>query len=112
MASRIHQPMESNEFDFILARADGPVLAYFSGTWPKAVVVCKEMDAVVREVAEAYEGRLTVVKADMTRCPLPTKRYAVTAAPTFVLLRDGEQVAVAAGRLDRAGFGEFLDAHL
>jgi thioredoxin 1 len=104
--------MESDEFDFVLARAEGPVLAYFAGSWPKAAAVCKEMDAVVREIAEAYDGRLTVVRADITRCPLPTKRYAVTTAPTFVLLRDGERVAAEAGRLDRAGFGEFLDAHL
>ncbi|MCX5205213.1 thioredoxin domain-containing protein [Streptomyces sp. NBC_00237] len=112
MASRIHQPRESDEFDFVVARVAGPVLAYFSGTWPKAVQVCKEMDVVAGEVAEKYAGRLTVVKADITRCPLPVKRYGVAGAPTFVLIRDGEAVAVEAGPMDRAGFGEFLGRHL
>ncbi|MFD3513496.1 thioredoxin family protein [Streptomyces sp. NPDC058657] len=104
--------MESDEFDFILARAEGPVLAYFFGTWPKAVEVCKRMDAVVAEIAEEYEGRLTVVRADMARCPAPVRRYGVAAAPTFVLVRDGECVALESGALDRDGFGAFLEAHL
>ncbi|MGW7413667.1 thioredoxin family protein [Streptomyces sp. NPDC054863] len=111
MASRVHQPLESDEFDFILARAAGPVLAYFCGTWPKAVKACKEMDVVVGEVAGDYEGRLTVVRADMTRCPGPTKRFGVTGAPTFVLIKNGEAVAEA-GAMDRTGFKDFLDARL
>ncbi|MFI0977207.1 thioredoxin family protein [Streptomyces sp. NPDC021093] len=111
MASRVHQPLESDEFDFILARADGPVLAYFCGTWPKAVQACKEMDVLVGEAAGDYEGRLTVVRADMTRCPGPTKRFGVTGAPAFVLIRNGEAVAEA-GAMDRAGLKDFLDSHL
>jgi Superfamily II DNA and RNA helicases len=78
MASRVHQPRENAEFEFILARSDVPVLAYFHGTWPKAVAVCKEMDPLVREVADAYQGRLIVVRADIARCP---GRYRGTASP-------------------------------
>ncbi|MFJ2744901.1 thioredoxin family protein [Streptomyces sp. NPDC087440] len=112
MASRMHQPRESAEFDFVLARVEGPVLAYFGGTWPKAVQVCKEMDVVVGEAAEEYAGRLTVLKADITRCPLPVKRYGVTGAPTLVLLRGGEPLATISGPLDRPGLAAFLHPHL
>ncbi|WP_434599628.1 thioredoxin family protein [Streptomyces sp. A5-4] len=112
MASRVHQPLENAEFDFILAMTDGPVLAYFCGTWPKVVKLCKEMDAVVEEVAGAYAGRLTVVRADMTRCPGPTKRYDVTGAPSVVLIRSGEVAAVDTGPMDQVGLREFLDANL
>ncbi|WP_330333890.1 thioredoxin domain-containing protein [Streptomyces sp. NBC_00536] len=112
MASRVHQPLENEEFDFILGHVPGPVLAYFTGTWPKVAAVCKEMDALVREAADAYGGRLTAVKADMTRCPGPTARYGVTSAPWFVLVTAGEVVATREGPLDRAGLKEFLDAAL
>ncbi|MFJ6698337.1 thioredoxin family protein [Streptomyces sp. NPDC091272] len=111
MASRMHQPLESDEFDFVLARTAGPVLAYFFGTWPKAAKACKEMDSVVGELASDYAGRLTVIRTDMTRCPGPTKRFGVTGAPSFVLIKDGEAVA-GTGPLDRAGFTDFLAPHL
>ncbi|MEN8651995.1 thioredoxin domain-containing protein [Streptomyces sp. 21So2-11] len=112
MVSRVHQPLESAEFDFILAMTDGPVLAYFCGTWPKAVEACKEMDAVVEEMARVYAERLTVVRTDMTRCPGPTKRYDVTGAPSIVLIRNGETAAAETGPMDRARLREFLDSNL
>ncbi|GAA2432599.1 thioredoxin family protein [Streptomyces mauvecolor] len=112
MARRVHQPLENQEFDFILGMADSPVLAYFCGTWPKAVKACKETDGVVGEAAEAYAGRLTVVKVDMTRCPGPVQRYGVTGAPTVVLIKGGEAVATKAGPMDGPALMEFLDGNL
>ncbi|GHB60773.1 thioredoxin [Streptomyces xanthochromogenes] len=112
MARRVHQPLEDGEFDFILAMADGPVLAYFSGTWPKAVKDCKAMDVVVAEAAEEYAGRLTAVKVDMTRCPGPVRRYGVTAAPSVVLIKGGEAVADATGAMDGPALKAFLDSNL
>ncbi|MEW1546957.1 thioredoxin family protein [Streptomyces tsukubensis] len=112
MADRVHQPREDAEFEFILARADVPVLAYFYGTWPKAVAACKEVEPLVREVAEAYQGRLIVVRADIARCPGPVRRYGVTGAPSFVLIHRGEATAAGNGPMAGTALGEFLDAHL
>ncbi|MGW2859548.1 thioredoxin family protein [Streptomyces sp. NPDC001205] len=112
MARRVHQPLENREFDFILAMADGPVLGYFCGSWPKALTVCREMDPVVGEIAEEYAGRLTVVKVDMTRCPAPVQRYGVTAAPSVVLIKDGEAAAAETGAMDRPALRDFLERNL
>lgn len=112
MANRVHQPQENAEFAFILAKADVPVLAYFHGVWPKAAAACKEMDPLVREVADAYQGRLIVVRADIARCPDPVRRYGVTGAPSFVLIDGDEARAVASGPMSRTALGEFLDAHV
>ncbi|MGR4879605.1 thioredoxin family protein [Streptomyces sp. LARHCF249] len=112
MARRVHQPLEDQEFDFILSMAQGPVLAYFCGSWPKAVEACRAMDAVVAELADAYATRLTAVRTDMTRCPGTTRRFGVTAAPTAVLVKDGEAVASQAGPLTADELRVFLDAHL
>lgn len=109
MASRVHQPMENEEFDFILAKADGPVLAYFWGIWSQP---CKEMDPIVRELAAEYGDRLTTVKTDITRCPAATQRYGVTGAPSFLLLEQGEATATATGPMTRRQLKEFLDANL
>ncbi|MFJ7779171.1 thioredoxin family protein [Streptomyces yangpuensis] len=112
MAHGVHRPQEDAEFDFVLSMAKGPVLAYFCGTWPKAVEACRAMDAVVGELVREYGTRFTAVRTDMTRCPGATKRYGVAGAPTVVLIERGEAVASQAGPMDHEEFRAFLDAHL
>ncbi|WP_327286798.1 thioredoxin family protein [Streptomyces sp. NBC_01198] len=112
MVSRVHQPQEDAEFEFVLARAGLPVLAYFFGVWPKAVAACRAMDPLVREVADAYRGRLVVVRADIARCPGPVRRYGVTGAPTLVLIGQGEATASESGPMSSTALREFLDVHL
>ncbi|MEK9522826.1 thioredoxin family protein [Streptomyces sp. NPDC087908] len=112
MANRVHQPREDAEFDFILGMSAVPVLAYFIGTWPKALDACRTMDLVVGGVADAYAGRVTAVRTDMTRCPAATKRFGITSAPSLALVKDGEAVAHRAGPLSTAEVEEFLDQHL
>ncbi|WP_031008042.1 thioredoxin family protein [Streptomyces sp. NRRL F-5727] len=112
MARRVHQAREDAEFDFILRMSSVPVLAYFVGTWPKAIEPCRTMDPVVGAVADAYADRLTVVRADITRCPEATRRHQVAGAPSYVLLKDGEAVASGTGVLTDAGMRDLLDDHL
>ncbi|WEV29030.1 thioredoxin family protein [Streptomyces sp. 71268] len=111
MAKRVHRPREDAEFDFILGMSGVPVLAYFTGTWPKAIEPCRAMDLVVGGVADDYSGRLTVVRADITRCPAATERYG-TGAPSYVLLKDGETVAQGTGPMTHAEVRGLLDSHL
>ncbi|MFE1949848.1 thioredoxin family protein [Streptomyces sp. NPDC059524] len=112
MAKQVHRPREDAEFDFILGMSKVPVLAYFTGTWPKAIEPCREMDLVVGDIADAYAGRLTAVRADITRCPSATRRYEVTGAPSCVLLKAGEAVAHATGPMTVAEVRSLLDGHL
>ncbi|MFE1793651.1 thioredoxin family protein [Streptomyces sp. NPDC059525] len=103
MDRRVHRPLEDQEFDFITGMAQGTaVLAYFTGSWPKAVEASRALDAVVAEVAREYGARLTAVRTDITRCPATTRRYGVTGAPTVVLLRAGEAVATRSGPVTAA----------
>ncbi|MFD6332060.1 thioredoxin family protein [Streptomyces niveus] len=112
MANRVQRPHEEAEFEFILARADVPVLAYFYGVWPKAAAACKDMEPLVREVADVHQARLIVVRADIARCPGPVRRYGVTGAPSFVLIDRREVLATGSGPMSRTALGEFLAAHL
>ncbi|MFJ8082796.1 thioredoxin family protein [Streptomyces sp. NPDC096205] len=112
MAKPVHRPREDAEFDFILGMSGVPVLAYFIGTWPKAIEPCRMMDLVVGGIADEYTGRLTVLRADITRCPAATERYGITGAPSCVLLKEGEVVAHGTGPMSTAEVGSFLDGHL
>ncbi|MFF3320109.1 thioredoxin family protein [Streptomyces sp. NPDC003035] len=112
MAKRVHQPREDAEFDFILRMSGVPVLAYFTGTWPKAIEPCRAMDLVVGGIADEYAGRLTAVRTDMTRCPAATERYGVTGPASYVLLKEGEAVAHGTAPMTIAEVREVLDSHL
>ncbi|MEE4496170.1 thioredoxin family protein [Streptomyces sp. BE230] len=112
MAKRVHRPREDAEFNFILGVSGVPVLAYFTGTWPKAIEPCRVMDLVVDGIADAYMGRLTVVRTDITRCPAATRRYGITGAPSYVLLKEGGVVAHGTGPMTIAEVRNFLDGHL
>ncbi|MFB7241865.1 thiol reductase thioredoxin [Streptomyces populi] len=112
MVKRVHRPREDAEFDFVLRMSAVPVLAYFTGTWPKAVEPCRAMDLVVGAVADEYAGRLTAVRTDITRCPDTTKLYGITGAPSCVLLKDGEAVAHTTGPMTTAEVRKLLDDHL
>lgn len=112
MTMRVHRPREDAEFDFILGKSVVPVLAYFTGTWPKAIEPCRVMDLVVGAVADDRAGRLTVVRADITRCPAATERYGITRAPSCVLLKEGEVVAHGTGPMSTVEVRQLLDDHL
>ncbi|MFJ9566942.1 thioredoxin family protein [Streptomyces fuscichromogenes] len=112
MAMRVHRPREDAEFDFILGMSGVPVLAYFTGTWPKAIEPCRAMDLVVGGIADDCTGRLTAVRVDITRCPAATARYGITGAPSYVLLKEGETVAQGTGPMTVAEMREFLEGHL
>jgi thioredoxin 1 len=112
MAKQVHQPREDSEFDFILRMSGVPVLAYFIGTWPKAIESCRAMDLVIGGIADEYTGRLAAVRTDITRCPAATERYGITGAPSYVLLKEGEAVAHSTGPMTSAQVRGFLDGHL
>ncbi|MER5479631.1 thioredoxin family protein [Streptomyces sp. NPDC002734] len=112
MTNRVHRPREDAEFDFILGRSGTPVLAYFTGTWPKAIEPCRVMDLVVGGVADEFTGRLTAVRVDITRCPAATERFGITGAPSCVLIEDGEAVAQGTGPMTSAEVRTLLEGHL
>ncbi|MFD7292184.1 thioredoxin family protein [Streptomyces sp. NPDC059897] len=112
MTKRVHRPREDAEFDFILKMSRIPVLAYFAGSWPKAIEPCRVMDLVVGGIADEYADRLTAVRADITRCPAATARYGITGAPSYVLLKEGEAVAQGAGPMSTTEVRELLASHV
>ncbi|MFJ8861157.1 thioredoxin family protein [Streptomyces sp. NPDC102451] len=112
MTKLVHRPREDAEFNFILGRSKVPVLAYFTGAWPKAIEPCRAMDFVAGDIAAAYTGRLTVVRTDITRCPAATERYGITGAPSCLLLKEGAVVAHGTGPMTTDEVRAFLDDHL
>jgi thioredoxin 1 len=67
---------------------------------------------VLDEIAEEYEGRLTVAKLNVDDNPGIPQRYGVRGIPTLMLFKDGEVVATKVGALTKSQLAAFLDGNL
>ncbi|QDY79094.1 thioredoxin [Streptomyces qinzhouensis] len=82
------------DFDAVVLGADRPVLVKFTADWCPP---CRQIAPVLAEIAREEADRLTVVRLDVDRNPLTTRRYGVLSMPTLMVFRDGEPVHTSVG---------------
>ena len=75
-------------FEAEVLKSDTPVLIDFFAEWCGP---CKAMAPVLDEIAREYQGKLKVVKVDVDESGETVTRFGVTAMPTFVLLKNGQE---------------------
>jgi thioredoxin 2 len=61
--------------------------------WAKWCGYCRVIEPVVNDLANWRAGRLKVVRVDVDAEPSLGKQFMVKATPTFILLKNGTQVA-------------------
>ncbi len=61
--------------------------------WAKWCGYCRMAEPVVNDLAAWRAGRLKVVKVDVDAEQALARRYSVKATPTFILFRNGTQIA-------------------
>ncbi len=90
------KPVQLESLDHLddLTRSGKPVLVDFFqfGCSP-----CQVMDGIVNELAEEFDGRAVVVKANVAKVPDVAAKFKVRSTPTFVILGISER-AKANGR--------------
>ena len=72
--------------------ADWPEFALLE-FWARWCGYCRMVEPVVNDLASWRTGRLKVIRVDVDAESEPARRYAVKATPTFILFRNGAQVA-------------------
>lgn len=70
-----------------LARSGKPVFVNF---WQQNCQPCRTMDGIVNELAEEYEDRAVVVKANAAEAPDAFQKFNVRGTPTFLVLTGAE----------------------
>lgn len=65
------------------------VMAEFYATWCPH---CQRMRPIVEEFKRDMEGQVEVVEVDVDQEPELAEFYTIEGTPTFILLRNGEQV--------------------
>lgn len=82
-----------------------PVLVDFYADWCGP---CKMMAPIVKELAEAYDGRIKIGKLNVDENPDTAARYKVMSIPTFLIFQKGEKTDAVAGAVSK----EVLEAML
>ena len=97
------------DFEEKVLQSDIPVLVDFLADW---CAPCKSIEPAVKEIAKEYQGKVIVVKMDVSDNPKTTRKYAVKSVPTFIIFKDGEVVDIEAGLSSKAKISTFIDVSI
>ena len=67
---------------------------------------------ILDEVAEEYDGKLTIAKLNIDENPETAPKYGIRGIPTLLLFKNGEVAATKVGALSKGQLKEFLNANL
>jgi len=86
--------MGQEAFNQQVLQSDLPVLVDFWAPWCGP---CKAVSPVIDELAEAYAGKINVVKVNIDEDVALSDTYDVQSIPTIVFFRDGQEVSRSSG---------------
>ena len=101
--------LDSDSFTSEIANADGVALVDFWATWCGP---CIALAPTINEVANEYDGQVTVGKIDVDRVADVTAKYRIQAMPTLIIFKDGVEVDRIIGGAPKSIIKAKLDAAL
>ena len=67
---------------------------------------------VLEDLASEYEGKVRIVKVDVTSCEQTASAYNIRNIPALLMFKNGEVVGQQVGAAPRSKLAAFIDAHL
>lgn len=102
---------EIKEADFqeLVLNSELPVLVDFWAPWCGP---CRMVAPVVAEIAEKYDGKVTVFKLNTDENPQIASQYGIRSIPTLIIFKGGEKKETVVGAVPKSTLAEHLEKHL
>jgi thioredoxin 1 len=95
--------------DFETEVKEGLVLVDFWAPW---CAPCRRIAPIVDQLAEEYNGRLTVAKVDIDENPMTPSKFMVRGIPTLLLFKDGALKETVVGLETKDRLTQIINKHL
>jgi thioredoxin 1 len=80
--------------------------------WAEWCAPCRRIAPVVDQLAEEYNGRLTVGKMNVDENPMTPPNFMIKGIPTLLLFKDGDLKETVMGVHDKSEVSRLIDKHL
>jgi thioredoxin 1 len=108
MASDKVPQISDAEFDTTIKSAQ-PTLVDFWAPWCGP---CKAIGPVVEELADEYDGKVTIAKMNVDDNPVTPGKFGIRAIPTLIIFKDGEVVDQITGAVGKSQLIELINKAL
>ncbi|WP_133405351.1 thioredoxin TrxA [Parashewanella tropica] len=101
--------LSDDAFEADVLNSDKPVLVDF---WAEWCGPCKMIAPILDDIAEEYDGQVTIAKLNVDQNNISPAKYGVRGIPTLLLFKNGEVAATKVGAVSKTQLKEFIDAQL
>ena len=101
--------LSDDSFEADVLKAEHPVLVDY---WAEWCGPCKMIAPILEEIADEYDGRLTVAKLNIDENSNTPPKYGIRGIPTLMLFKDGAVEATKVGALSKSQLTAFLDSNI
>ncbi len=108
MASDKVQQLNDAEFDSAIG-SEQPTLVDFWAPWCGP---CKAIGPVVEELADEYEGKISIAKMNVDDNPVTPGKFGIRAIPTLILFKGGEVVDQITGAVGKTQLVDLINKAL
>lgn len=107
MSSIKHVTDASFEADVL--NAAHPVLVDF---WAEWCGPCKMIAPVLEELAQDYDGKLSIVKINVDEHTAAPAKFGIRGIPTLLLFKNGTVMATKVGAASKSQLATFIDSNI
>ena len=98
-----------SDFEKVVMEGKGVVLVDFWASWCGP---CRMVAPIIDQLAEEYEGKVTVGKVNVDEESALASEFAVVSIPTIIIFKDGKQVEKLVGVRSFDDFCDVLDKYV